>query len=529
MNNSIIKDPLVEQFELLNQDATAAMQYLANNYDKEQILKLTIKLNELLRKSEDENHKLIVGVAKPQGLVKLADDHYCKLLTQYANFCQENEKIEKQRKQIDKQTNQYIAILKEQNNEMSQSILQIKRNDVFKDEYIRNLEKNYKNLQQENNQLNEKIIKIQQQIDTQQKSFQSIDQLVRELSEKYNKLQEITIQQQIENLDENSMRIEVDVPQFKENIQNLNMEREQTIKYMKDLLKEFQSNNQQNINRVNNINEQRIQNIINTMKNVINYIKNVEQSIEITKKNIIKFFKNQNSKEKNTMQLLVTQLDQNKNCFNHVRPILEDLLNVFNYFGVINEQLYSNNQILENQLQNLNNRNNDFEKKIESLINELDQKNEEKKIIKEQVIYSQENRIETQSLNNLNQYSKLQNQFFDKIKDNIGNMLIFNLNFFVCWIFHINSKQQNTQSLESTKNFILGLQDQKNKIELDSMQQQLKKNLEFIEQIYSQHSRYQIFNKCHLQNLQSILKILQTIQNYKKEIENHEKTIQKTN
>ncbi|CAD8205882.1 unnamed protein product [Paramecium pentaurelia] len=45
--------------------------------------------------------------------------------------------------------------------------------------------------------------------------------LVRELSEKQNKIQEITIQQQIVNMDENSMRIEIDVPQFKENIQNL--------------------------------------------------------------------------------------------------------------------------------------------------------------------------------------------------------------------------------------------------------------------------------------------------------------------
>ncbi|CAD8205884.1 unnamed protein product [Paramecium pentaurelia] len=266
------------------------------------------------------------------------------------------------------------------------------------------------------------------------------------------------------------------------------------------------------------------------MRNVINYIKNLEQSIEITKKNIIKFFQNQNSKEKNTMQLLATQLDKNKNCFNHIRPILEDLLNVFNYFGVINEQLQSNNQILESQLQNLNNRNNDFEKKIESLINELNQKKEEeKKLIIEQVIYSQENRIETQSLNKLNQYSKLQNRFFDQIKDNIGNMLILNLNFFVLWIFHVNSKQQDTQSLESTKSFIIGLQDQNNTIELDSMQQQLKKNVEFIEQIYSQSTSYSIFNKYHFQNLQSALKILQTIQNYKQEIENHKQAIQNTN
>ncbi|CAD8205836.1 unnamed protein product [Paramecium pentaurelia] len=350
--------------------------------------------------------------------------------------------------------------------------------------------------------------------------------LVMELKTQQDQFQENTILQQIENMSKNSIKIEVDVAQFKENIQKLNTQRQQTIDKMKNLLKEFQSTNKQSkTKQVNNINEQGIQNIINLIKDSTKSISNMEQSIDSYKKELKQMQQNKNNKDYNLMEKLIQQFQNNQNCFIHVRQIFEKILTILMLFGSLNQNLYKHTQELEKQLLSLYHKNNEFEKQIELLLKELNEQDQENNDIIEKATYPQSSRLGIQSTN---YQPKFYNQFIDQIRVNIENMVRINLQFFFDWNFNNNFQIANSQLLESTKSFNISLQEPNRQIEIDSMENQLKKSLGFVQQIYSQYPKQTVVNQYNQQSLQSLLKILQTIQNYKKEIETHKQTNQNT-
>ncbi|CAD8072481.1 unnamed protein product [Paramecium primaurelia] len=146
MNNN---DLLVKQFEVLKKDATTAMQQLAKDYNNVQLVNLAIELNSLLKKYENENHRLRneidqlqlqitsdIRIKELQQNLDVANNRYYKIFEQYQNSQQENEKIEKQRKIIEKKTNEFISGLKQQYEEAQQKLIQF-----YKENQSQNVDK----------------------------------------------------------------------------------------------------------------------------------------------------------------------------------------------------------------------------------------------------------------------------------------------------------------------------------------------------------------------------------------------------
>ncbi|CAK64724.1 unnamed protein product (macronuclear) [Paramecium tetraurelia] len=347
--------------------------------------------------------------------------------------------------------------------------------------------------------------------------------LIIELNKQQNQFQEITIQQQIKNIDENSIKIEFEDAQFQKSAQKLKIEQEQTINQMKVLLQEFQefqSNRQLNLNRVKDIDQSQVENMINLIKDTIRTIKQMEQVIINFKIELESYITNQNDYVKEKIYDIFKKLEKNTACFSYVKHIFEKTVIILETVESMNYELQQEKQLLEDQVKSLQDQNIEFENKMSNLLTKMNQQTIEEK---EKIIIDQVNQLTNQQQDNqktsLGYDSELKNIFIQQITNDINNLVSINLAFFLSQNSNPIFKLQNQELINNTNKLITKLQSQNVAIDIDILGQELKSNLKSIEQVYLRFSNNSVVNQYNYQNLQYLLKLLQNLSYYKKEID----------
>ncbi|CAK68163.1 unnamed protein product (macronuclear) [Paramecium tetraurelia] len=140
MNNSKYQTSLARQLELLTQNEKAALFYLQNDYNKEELVKLALNLQQTILQEQNEKLNLQKQISNlkatsqesemsQQG--KIAISKFDKLCIEYERLYEANQKISKEHLMIEVKNKELIESLKKQKDEADKRLFKYQE-DILK-------------------------------------------------------------------------------------------------------------------------------------------------------------------------------------------------------------------------------------------------------------------------------------------------------------------------------------------------------------------------------------------------------------
>ncbi|CAK68167.1 unnamed protein product (macronuclear) [Paramecium tetraurelia] len=321
---------------------------------------------------------------------------------------------------------------------------------------------------------------------------------------------------QLESVNQNSIRIDIDLEVFREKIQIINGERDQIIEIMQDIIRKFEEINSQNISQDiedDESQDSQYQNLKNIMERAIIAIVEVEENLQNCVELVKRFYNNNSNQGSNivVIQDLQNRLNGNLSFFTYFKKVFSQTIEAVQQFQIFNRNQSQKIRDLQRKFHELQRTNNQYLNQFKVQMMES-QKNKKKIDNLMTGICLNANRKTSQEL--LNHYEEFNDQIIIGIKK---------LSQIIYAVFPIQNLQQKIQldrdTITDMISFINNISQENENINTDSQEQQWERSLNLFQKIISKISTDSLVNQYIKNSFEWILDIKRKVQENKEQIQ----------